>query len=469
MVLKVYNTLTHKKEVFEPLEPPKVRMFVCGLTVYDYAHVGHGKSYTSFDVIARWLRYRGFDVFYLQNVTDIDDKIIARANERKRDPLEFAHEFEAAYRRDIEQLGVKSVNKYARATDHIPEIIHQIERLVKAGYGYEIEEGVYFDITKFEGYGKLSRQNLAELKKARVEPNPNKHNPGDFCLWKKAKPGEPAWNSPWGSGRPGWHIEDTAITEKWLGAQYDLHGGGEDLIFPHHEAEIAQMESLSKKPLVRYWLHNAFIKINGEKMSKSLGNFITLREALAQHSPEVLRYAYLTAHYRDPYDYTLARVEAARTTIQRLRDCLTNLEDGLHHAKAGVASAEVKKQLEEITLQFEQAMDDDFNTPEALKALHALKDYANEYLGSKERTAEGVEFILERFKKLANVLGLLEKTESKLAPGVTEEWILSKIKERQDARKRKDFKAADAIRDELKAKDILLEDTAEGVRWKPAL
>jgi cysteinyl-tRNA synthetase len=324
-------------------------------------------------------------------------------------------------------------------------------------------------VSRFEEYGKLSRQPLEELVQSRVEPNPDKRNPGDFVLWKASKPREPAWKSPWMPGRPGWHIEDTAITEKHLGAQYDLHGGGQDLIFPHHEAEIAQMESLSGKPLCRYWLHNGFVTINGEKMSKSLGNFTTAKDLLVRYDPEAIRLFVVSSHYHDPIDYTLQRLEAARNTLQRLRDCLANLDDALPKARPGAAPGEAVKMVEDLTRQFEKGMDDDFNTPEALKALHALRDYANEYLASKGRTRGGLELIRGRYLKLANALGLLERAAPGLPSGVTEEWVLAKIEEREKARKKKDFKGADAVREELRRKGILVDDTAEGPRWKVAV
>lgn len=469
MALHVYNTLTRKKEPFEPLEEGKVRMFVCGPTVYDYAHLGHAKCAVSFDIVARYLRHKGYSVLYIQNITDIDDKIIARANEGGKDPLKLAREFEAAYIEDMRALGVHSVDRYPRAMEHLPQIQEQISRMLQRGIAYQLSDGVYFDLTKFPQYGKLSRQNLAELKKARIEPHPDKRNPGDFSLWKAAKPGEPSWNSPFGAGRPGWHIEDTAITEHLLGEQYDLHGGGQDLIFPHHEAEIAQMESLSGKPLVKYWMHNGFVTVNNEKMSKSLGNFLTIRDVLATYDAEAVRLFLLSSHYRDPLSFTHERMAAARNTLQGMRDLVVNLQDALHHAKAGDAGREVGAKLAELSGAFEAAMDDDFNTAEALKALHALRDYANTYLADTKRTRGGVEEILEAYRRLAGLLGLLEGKEVKLPLGVTEQWITLKVKERQAARAKKDFKAADRARDELKAKGILLEDTSEGVKWKVAV
>ena len=290
MVLKLYNTLTRKKEVFKPIKGKEVKIFVCGPTVYDFSHIGHAKTYTQFDLIVKYLRYLGYKVFYLQNLTDIDDKIIKRANEEKNDPLKLAKKFEEEYKKDMLSLGVDSVDKYARATDYIPEIISQVKRLINKGIAYKISDGYYFDLTKFSEYGKLAKRTALEAEDSvsRIDENKEKKNKGDFCLWKFYKPGEPFWESELGKGRPGWHIEDTAITEKEFGPQYDVHGGAVDLIFPHHEAEIAQMESISgKKPLVKYWLHTAFLNIDTKKMSKSKGNFITIRKALKKYSGEI--------------------------------------------------------------------------------------------------------------------------------------------------------------------------------------
>jgi cysteinyl-tRNA synthetase len=294
-VIKVYNTLTRQKEELLPIDDKKIKMFVCGPTVYDYTHIGHAKSYIGFDVIAKYLRYRGFDLFYLQNITDIDDRVINKANELGISASEVAEDFTQKYYKDMEDLNIDSIDKYAKATDYIPQIIEQIQNLAEKGYAYEIDDGVYFDVSRFEEYGKLSKKNLDDIlrdqKMSRIEPNPQKVNFVDFSLWKKKKEGEPAWDSPWGEGRPGWHIEDTAISITHFGAQYDIHGGGEDLIFPHHEAEITQAESFTGKiPFVRYWLHNAFLRVEGEKMSKSLGNYITVKESIEKHGADVIRF-----------------------------------------------------------------------------------------------------------------------------------------------------------------------------------
>ncbi|MBU2442517.1 MAG: cysteine--tRNA ligase, partial [Nanoarchaeota archaeon] len=322
MALKVFNTLTRKIEKFVPLKGKKVKMFVCGPTIYDYSHVGHAKTYVQFDIIAKYLRYKGFDVFYLQNITDIDDKIIKRANENNETSKKLAARFEEEYYEDMKSLGVDSIDKYARATDYIPQIIKQIKTLLEKGYAYETKDGVYFEIDKFSEYGKLSHQPLDQIQAgARVTINEEKKNPADFSLWKKQKPGEPFWDSPWGKGRPGWHIEDTAITETEFGPNYDLHGGGIDLIFPHHESEIAQMEAISgNKPFVKYWLHTAFLNIRKEKMAKSLGNFLTIRDMLSKWDKKTFRFFFASTHYRTAIDFSDENIEQAKKGLDRINE-----------------------------------------------------------------------------------------------------------------------------------------------------
>ncbi len=328
-MIKIYNTLTRSKENFKPLNGNRIKLFVCGPTVYDYSHIGHARTYISFDVIARYLKYRGFSVFYLQNITDIDDKIINRAISTGKDPLDLAREFEAEYLKDMESLGVENVNLYARATEHIEEIKAQIETLLEAGFAYETDNGVYFDISKYPDFGKLSNRKIEDLNVHRISPDSNKRNPEDFALWKK-KDKELVWNSPWGAGRPGWHIEDTAITEEYFGPQYDIHGGGLDLIFPHHEAEIAQMESASgKKPMVRYWMHTGFLNVKGEKMSKSLGNFITIKELIKKYPPEVFRFFVISTHYRSPIDFSHEILEQSQNSLKEYINSMKPLINSL--------------------------------------------------------------------------------------------------------------------------------------------
>lgn len=460
MALHVYNTLTRKKETFEPMDGTKVKMFVCGPTVYDLSHIGHARSYISFDVIAKYLRWKKFDVFYLQNITDIDDKIIVRGNEAGKDPLKLAKEYENIYYEDMTALGVNSVSKYAAATDYIPQIISQVERLIEKGHAYEAADGIYFDITTFPDYGKLSKQNLEELKVSRIEENPVKRNQGDFVLWKKEKPGEPTWDSPWGKGRPGWHIEDTAITETEFGPQYDLHGGGMDLIFPHHEAEITQMEACSGKvPFVKYWVHNGFLQVEGEKMSKSLNNFTTIRDALANHDKRALRYFFLSTHYRAPINYAEQSLEAAKNTVERLDEFVRVLRS----ITEGEDNPDVPTRIEKLMTDFEVAMDDDFEISKALAGLFDFVKDINIIIADQKLSKANADAAIAAVEEVNDVLGVVSFEEEALSAE-----LKKLIEEREEARKNKDFEAADRIRDELKSKGIIIDDTAQGVRWKKA-
>src|SRR3989339_1450604 len=434
MVLKIYSTLSRKKEVFKPIKEGEIKIFVCGPTVYDLSHVGHAKTYTQFDIIVKYLRFKGYNVFYLQNITDIDDKIINRSNLEKISWKELVKKYREAYISDIKSLGIDSVSKYANATDYIPEIVSQVERLIKKGFAYKISDGLYFDLSKDEEYGKLARRKLSEGEDAvsRIDENSEKKNSGDFCLWKFKKEGEPSWKTSLGEGRPGWHIEDTAITEKEFGSQYDIHGGGLDLIFPHHEAEIAQMESISgKKPLVRYWMHTGFLKINKTKMSKSLGNFSTIKEILKKYSPETIRYVFASVHYRKPLDFSDKILENAKLSYERLKNICGEIEDD---------KIINEKYLEE----FEKAMDDDFNFPKALQVLWNLV---------RDEKAEGK---YQTIKKIDEVFGLklLEKEKIKIP-----KEIQKIIEEREKARKNKDWKKADELREDLKNEGYLIDDT----------
>ncbi len=471
MVLKIYNTLTRKKEEFKPLRGNRVYMFVCGPTVYDYSHIGHARTYVSYDIIAKWLRRKGYTVFYLMNITDVDDKIINRAKETGRNPLDLAREFEKYFYEDMEALNIRSVNFYARASEHIPEIISQVKRLIKEDVAYETETGVYFDVTKFKDYGKLSRQNPEELKKHRIEPDPTKRNPQDFSLWKKRKGEEIYWSSPWGEGRPGWHIEDTAISERYLGQQYDIHGGALDLVFPHHEAEIAQMETLSKKkPMVKYWIHTGFLTVRGEKMAKSLGNFVTIRDALKKWSPEALRFFFATAHYRSPLDFSEKKLEQAMKSLDTLYNSLDNLL-GLEERKGKEKTRQEKELLEKVNIlktDFEEAMDDDFNTPKAIACLFEISKLINTFaLKNSNINSEVKREIKEVFLELGNVLGILkEKREGKKERKLVEELIGIIVDLREEARKEKNWEKADEIREKLKSIGIKLEDTPHGTKWK---
>ncbi len=458
MTLRIYNTMSRKKEVFKPRHKDKVEMFVCGPTVYDHSHIGHAKSYVQFDMIARYLGYKGYKLFYLQNITDIDDKIINRANETKQDPKKVAEEFTKSYYEDMEALNVKSINQYANATDFIPQIISQIKRLFERGYAYEIDDGIYYDISKFKEYGKLSHQNLDELKVRRVEPNPQKRNPGDFSLWKKQKPGEPYWQSPWGKGRPGWHIEDTAITETVFGPQYDIHGGGIDLIFPHHESEIAQIEAVSgKKPLVRYWMHNGFLKVKGEKMSKSLGNFITIKDALKKWDAMALRYFFISSHYMAPINFTEKALDGAKNSVERFNDFIIKLRE----VKDGKQNKDVQKLIKDVKTKFEKAVDDDFNLSDALGNIFEFMRQINKLIVKNQISKADAQKVLETMMGLDSVLGVMKFEEEEL-----DKEIKLLVEKREQARKDKNFELADKIRKDLKNSGIILEDTPQGVRWK---
>lgn len=448
MQIHLYNTLTRKKEVFKPIKGKKVNLFVCGLTPYNLAHIGHAKTYIQFDIIVKYLHYLKYKVFYLQNVTDIDDKIIQKAREEKTSWKEIARKYENEYLRDMKELGVDSISRYARATDYIKEIQSQVQRLLERDCAYKTSDGYYFDLTKFKDYGKLAKRKHEEAEDAvsRIDENQEKRNKGDFCLWKFSKPGDPSWKWKLGDGRPGWHIEDTAITEKELGQQYDIHGGAVDLIFPHHEAEIAQMESISgKKPLVKYWLHTAFLNTDKEKMSKSKGNFITIKEALRRYNGKVIRYFFASNHYRTPISFSFDILEQSKNALERLNNFVL-----------GLKSSKEKDDLQlikETKEKFVEAMNDDFNTPQALAVIFDFMNKVNKKGGGKK----SYQLMLE-FDKVFNILTIKEKKLSA--------EIKKLIQERERARRKKDFRKADKIREKLKEKGIILEDTKKGVKWK---
>jgi cysteinyl-tRNA synthetase len=449
----LYNTLSREKEPFEPLDGSRVRIFVCGPTVYDLPHLGHAKTYTQFDLVARHLRLRGFDVFYVQNVTDIDDKIIARANERGIDARELADEFTERYLEDMATLGNTSVDEHARATDFIDQIVSQVQRLLEGGHAYELPDGFYFDISSFAEYGKLAhRTELArEDSVSRVDENPLKKNPGDFALWKRRKEDEPYWDTPLGEGRPGWHIEDTAITEALLGAQYEIHGGAVDLIFPHHEAEIAQMESISgRAPLAKYWMHTGFLTLSKEKMSKSLGNFFTIRELVEHVDPRVLRFFFLSHHYRSRVDYDPEMLDEAAAALKRIENFWLRLpaDDSEAVAPAVEAAREA----------FLARLDDDFDTPAALAVLY---DFIRDQ-NRADQPAAGARAMIETFDR---VFAVLPRDGAAAGGEQDDDWISAEVERRQQLRAERKFAEADAIRDELQAMGIVLEDTADGVRW----
>src|SRR5713101_8211240 len=406
--LKVYNTLSRSLEEFDPVRPGRINMFVCGPTVWDSSHVGHAKTYIAYDIMARYLRQKGFSTFFILNITDIDDKIINRAKSEGIDPLKLADKYAHDFYRDMKDLSVETVNLYAKASDHIPEIIGQVQGLIDKGIAYRIEADVYFDISKFPSYGKLSKHNLEELTFHRVDPDPRKQNPGDFVLWKSQKPGEISWDSPWGRGRPGWHIEDTAITLTYFGPTYDIHGGGTDLIFPHHEAEIAQAEGLTgQKPLAKYWAHTGLLSIKGQEMHKSLGNFVPIQEAIAKVGVEALRVLYASTHYRSPLDYTEDTLVQAASLARRFRRAYDQVQiAGGIKSETKAESSTLKRQVDEARTEFFAAMDDDFNTPRALVAYIRIVGIVEER--GKSLGTESAGLLLEAMKELSSTLGLLE-------------------------------------------------------------
>lgn len=462
-MLKVFNTLTRRREQFKPMHDKEVKMFVCGQTVYDDAHMGHAKTYVQFDIIVRWLRRLGYKVFYVQNITDIEDKIINRAKERGEDPLELAKFYTKRFLEDMEALKVtKNVDMFPKTTDYIPQMIEQIKILINKGFAYVVDGDVYYDVTKFKDYTKLSRMPLEELKKHRIEPDPRKKNPFDFSLWKSQKPSELAWDSPWGKGRPGWHIEDTAMTMTIFNApQYDLHGGATELMFPHHTNEIAQAEAATgKSPFVKYWLHTGVLQIGGVEMHKSLKNFVTIREILKTYDSEVLRLYYASTHYRKPVEFDEKALEQAKNRLEALYNTLRNVR---HATSAKGKSNGLKKTLAETKRKFAEAMNNDFNTPLALTNLFALSKKANQLISTDKINPKLAGEIIGTFKELGAIFGILEKElEGAKIPKEVEKLI----REREEARERKDWKRADEIRERIQELGYALEDTVEEVRWK---
>ena len=469
MVLKVFNTLGRRKEEFVPLNPGEVRMYVCGPTVYDYIHIGNARAFVVADVVRRYLEYKGLRVKYVSNITDIDDKMINRARETGLSVQELGELYSDAYFEDIAKLNVKRPDVTPRATQHIPEIIEMIETLVKKGYAYAVDGDVYYDISKFEEYGKLSGNKAEALKMgARIEINPKKRNPADFALWKGWKPGEPGWHSPWGKGRPGWHIECSTMAQKYLGETLDIHMGGKDLIFPHHENEIAQAEAATGKPFVRYWLHNEWLTVEGEKMSKSLGNFITVRDALKMCSPPVLRFFLISAHYRSPLDFNKEALKASERKLERLLRALERLKGLPERDSQSLEDEKLLSEVEEAKREFEEAMDDDFNTPLAISALLNIVRSINNYADVNETVGKAVKRrVLETFTDLLDVLGIELVTDGRetVQTGLVEDLIGILIDVRNEMRRRKEWEIADEIRDRLKDMGIILEDTPEETRW----
>ena len=453
-MLKIYNSLTRTKQEFKPITPGKIGMYVCGVTVYDLCHIGHARTFVNFDVIVRYLRYAGYEVKYVRNITDIDDKIIKRANERGISAHDLAEQFIVEMHKDFDALNIKRPDIEPKATDNITEIVNFVQKLIDNQHAYVAENGdVLFDLNSFKEYGKLSGQKLDELQAgARIEVEKTKHNPLDFVLWKMSKPGEPSWESPWGAGRPGWHIECSAMNNKYLGKEFDIHGGGSDLIFPHHENEIAQSCCANKTPYVHYWMHSGMVMINEEKMSKSLNNFFTIRDVLETYDAETIRFFLLSGQYRSPLNYSQENLDKARAALNRLYTTLRDTQAVLPDSTE-----------DEYTAKFKEYMDDDFNTPGAISVLFDLAKQINKESGETAQKLAG------RLKQLASVLGILEQDPNKfLTTGAKDddvEQIEALIKQRNEARKQKNWALADEARDKLKQMHIELEDGPQGTVW----
>ena len=464
--MKLYNTLTRKKDEFVPLEENKVKMYVCGPTVYDYIHIGNARPYVIFDTIRRYMEYKGYEVNYVQNFTDVDDKIIKRANEEGVSAKEIADRYVEEALKDAKGLNVEPATKNPRVTEEMDHIIEMIQTLIDKGYAYEVNGTVYYDTKSFKDYGKLSGKNIDDLEAgARIEVDKVKKSPMDFVLWKPFKPGEPKWDSPWGGGRPGWHIECSVMAKRYLGDTIDIHAGGEDLIFPHHENEIAQSEAANGKQFSKYWLHNGFINVDNEKMSKSKGNFFTLRDIAKEIPYDVIRFFILNGHYRSPINFSKDLMEAAGNGLDRIKNCVKDVNFIKQNGKDGSITADEQKLLDETVKfknQFEESMDDDFNTADAVSAIFEFVKFANVNVNSKSKKEFAIA-ILGKIIELCNILGIEPLQEEQVDDDA--EKIEELIAKRQAARKEKNWAEADKIRDELTAMGIVLEDTSAGVRW----
>lgn len=474
-MLKVYNTLTKQKEEFKPLVPGQVSIYVCGVTPYNHPHIGNARPFVTWDVIKRYFRHLGYKVKHIQNFTDVDDKIIRTANEHGVQWSDISTKYIKAYFEVMDKLNVQHADVYPKVSQTMPEIIDMIRVLMDKGYAYELDGDVYYSVEKFAGYGKLSGRKLEDMMAgARIEVNERKHNPMDFALWKAAKPGEPFWESPWGNGRPGWHIECSTMSLKYLGKTFDFHGGGSDLIFPHHENEIAQSQAYcgDENSFARYWLHNGFITINQEKMSKSLGNFFTVKEILDKYPAEVLRFFIVSTHYRSPLDFSDARLDEATSSLTRLKNALDNLKElAKMQSSDNNSNTTLIAKANEAKKGFYEAMDDDFNTALAIANMFDLAKEINIYYnevtsGKTTCDKNAVDTTLAIFNEMTNIIGILGETDTKADDGLVDNLMNLIISIRQDARKNKDWATADKIRDELKAFGITLEDSPTGVRWK---
>jgi cysteinyl-tRNA synthetase len=466
MALKLYNTLSRKKEEFVPLKPPVVGLYTCGPTVYNYPHIGNYRAYVFGDLLKRYLAYKNFQVRHIMNITDVEDKIIRDSQKAKKPLKDFTQFYENIFFEDLETLNILHATSYTRATEHIPEMIALVERLLKKEFAYKAEDGIYYDIGKFKNYGKLARINISELEagaSGRVKKDEyDKEHVQDFALWKFWTPedGDVAWEAPFGKGRPGWHIECSAMSMKYLGEQFDLHTGGVDLIFPHHQNEIAQSEGVTKKKFVKYWLHNEWLLVDGKKMSKSLGNFYTLRDVLAKgNDPVAMRYLYLGTHYRQQFNFTFAGLEAAKQAVQRVQDCYDNLATaaGVKHNPA------VHKRIDQLNKEFTEALDNDLDTPPALAALFEFIKDVNVWGANSELSREDGQKLREAMEGVDKILGILRTKKEKLSKDMQR-----LIDEREEARKAKNWKKADELRERLREHGIVLEDLPQGVRWKRA-
>ena len=471
MNMKIYNTLSGRKEEFKPLEEGRVKMYVCGPTVYNLIHIGNARPMILFDTVRRYMEYKGYEVNYVSNFTDVDDKIIKKAMEEGVDASVISERYIAECKKDMEAMNVKPATVHPKATQEIGGMLEMISTLIEKGHAYKAQDGtVYFRTRSFRGYGKLSHKNLDDLQGGNrsllVTGEDQKEDPLDFVLWKPKKEGEPYWESPWCQGRPGWHIECSVMSKKYLGEEIDIHAGGEDLVFPHHENEIAQSEAANEKPFARYWMHNAFLNINNHKMSKSLGNFFTVRDVSEKYDLQVLRFFMLSAHYRSPLNFSEELMEAAGSGYERIVNGVGNLNYLLENSKSDKISEEEQallKEAESYRVKFEQAMEDDFNTADALAAIFELVKFANSHADA-EKSAPFLGSLKEEILKLSDICGLIVEKK----PELLEEDIEALIKERQEARKAKNFGRADEIRKELLDRGIILEDTREGVKWKRA-
>ncbi len=458
--MRLYNTLTQKKEEFVPIEPGKVKMYSCGPTVYNYFHIGNARPFIVFDCLRRYFEYIGYDVEFVQNFTDIDDKMIKKANEEGISVKELAERYIEEYFIDARGLGIKEATHHPRATENIQAIIDLVKKMEDNGYTYTVDGDVYFDVKKFKDYGKLSHQPLENLEAgARIEVGDKKKNPMDFTVWKAKKEGEPFWPSPWSEGRPGWHIECSAMVNRFLGEHIDIHSGGMDLIFPHHENEIAQSECANGCKFANYWLHNGYINVDNRKMSKSLGNFFTVRDIAKEFDYEVIRFFMLSAHYRNPINFSHELLKQAETGLERIYTCISNLQFKMANAQGDKNEVEGLLKFRD---RFVSAMDDDVNTADAISVIFDLVKFANTNIDDTY-SKDAIESVISLMKELGGVLGILSR---KSEDGMLDEEIEELIVKRTDAKKNKDFKEADRIRDLLKEKGILLEDTRQGVKWK---